>query len=167
MERDSAESRLHAPASEVHMSFSMTSRVRRGIALSAVVLATGGLVLYRAPAAASPGDPGAAHVLANGKNSAAFAGPGVHGMISLSHTRLLAGQDTTVFADVRVVADVPTETSTLTVGRAPISLAVVLDTSGSMSGEKSKRPVARSSGSSPTCATTTRSRSSATRTRAS
>jgi len=118
------------------MSFSMTSRVRRGIALSAVVLATGGLVLYRAPAAASPGDPGAAHVLANGKNSAAFAGPGVHGMISLSHTRVLSGQDTTVFADVRVVADLPIETSTLTVGRAPISLAVVLDTSGSMSGEK-------------------------------
>ncbi len=120
------------------MSFSISSRVRRGIALSAVVLATGGLVLYRAPANAFPGDPGAARpsVLANGKNSAAFAGPGVHGMISLSHTRLLSGQDTTVFADVRVVADALTETRTLTVARAPISLAVVLDTSGSMSGEK-------------------------------
>lgn len=114
------------------MSFSMTSRVRRGIALASVVLATGGLVLYRAPAAAFPGDPGAAHVLANGKNSAAFSGPGVHGMVSLSHTRLLSGQDTTVFADVRVVADSDGRAHE----RAPISLAVVLDTSGSMSGEK-------------------------------
>jgi Ca-activated chloride channel family protein len=114
------------------MSFSMTSRVRRGIALSAVVLATGGLVLYRAPAAAFPGDPGAAHTLAGGKNSAVFAGPGVHGIICLSHTRVLAGQDATVFADVRVVADSDGRARE----RAPISLAVVLDTSGSMSGEK-------------------------------
>ncbi len=116
------------------MSFSISSRVRRGIALSAVVLATGGLVLYRTPASAFPGDPGAPRpsVLVDGKNSAAFAGPGVHGMISLSHTRLLSGQDTTVFADVRVVADFNGRAHE----RAPISLAVVLDTSGSMSGEK-------------------------------
>lgn len=116
------------------MSFSISSRVRRGIALSAVVLATGGLVLYRSPANAFPGDPGGARptVLVDGKNSAAFAGPGVHGMISLSHTRLLSGQDTTVFADVRVVADSEGRAHE----RAPISLAVVLDTSGSMSGEK-------------------------------
>ena len=117
------------------MSFSMTSRVRRGIALSAVVLATGGLVLYRAPAAAFPGDSSFVRgpsVLADGKNSAAFAGPGVHGMISLSHTKVLSGQDTTVFADVRIVADADSRAHE----RAPISLAVVLDTSGSMSGEK-------------------------------
>lgn len=117
------------------MSFSMTSRVRRGIALSAVVLATGGLVLYRAPAAAFPGDTTGVRTagpLVSGKNSAAFSGPGVHGMISLSHTRLLSGQETPVFADVRVVADADGRSRE----RAPISLAVVLDTSGSMSGEK-------------------------------
>src|SRR5438128_16603 len=84
--------------------------VRRGIALSAVVLATGGLVLYRSPAAAFPGDPSpfGVHqpsVLSAGKNSATFSGPGAHGMVSLSHTRVLSGQDTGIFADVRVVAD--------------------------------------------------------------
>ncbi len=119
------------------MSFSLTSRVRRGIALSAVVLATGGLVLYRAPAAAFSGDSSFGHApgpLTAGKNSAAFSGPGVHGMVSLSHTRILAGQETTVFADVRVVAD--QDSRARDEKRAPISLAVVLDTSGSMSGEK-------------------------------
>jgi Ca-activated chloride channel homolog len=112
-------------------------RVRRGIALSAVVLATGGLVLYRAPASAHPGDSSLfrpSGALAAGKNSAAFSGAGAHGMISLSHTRVLSGQGTTIFADVRVVAD--SEARGRDEKRAPISLAVVLDTSGSMSGEK-------------------------------
>jgi Ca-activated chloride channel family protein len=121
------------------MSFSLTSRVRRGIALSAVVLATGGLVLYRAPANAFPGDSSFGHEpsggpLTPGKNSAMFSGPGVHGMVSLSHTRILEGRETTVFADVRVVADA--DPRARDERRAPIALAVVLDTSGSMSGEK-------------------------------
>ena len=117
------------------MSFSMTSRMRRGIALSAVVLATGGLVLHRAPAAASPGDSPFARSgerLASGKNSAAFSGSGAHGMVALSHTRVLAGRTTSVFADVRVVADA--DSRAREEKRAPISLAVVLDTSGSMEG---------------------------------
>ncbi len=114
----------------------MTSRVRRGIALSAVVLATGGLVLYRAPAAAFTGDSSTHEPspLTAGKNSASFSGPGVHGMVSLSHTRILSGRETTVFADVRVVADA--DSRAREEKRAPIALAVVLDTSGSMSGEK-------------------------------
>lgn len=124
-----------------------TPRIRRGIAASAVVLATGGLVLHRAQASGAGDSPFAApHVttLAAGKNSTTFAGPGVHGMVSLSHTSLLSGQDTSLFADVRVVADDTTETKTAV--RAPISLAVVLDTSGSMQGEKmddAKRSVLR------------------------
>ncbi len=115
-----------------------SARVRRGIALSAVVLATGGLVLYRAPASAYPGGlsytsrtPG---VLTAGKSSATFSGPGVRGMVSLSHTSVLANTDTTIFADVRVIADANDRGRDEK--RAPISLAVVLDTSGSMSGEK-------------------------------
>jgi len=122
------------------MSFSLTSRMRRGIALGAVVLATGGLVLYRSPASASGGFPGVSSFSSNpsaltaGRNSAAFSGPGVHGMVSLSHTRILSGRETTVFADVRVVADADSRLRDEI--HAPIALAVVLDTSGSMSGEK-------------------------------
>lgn len=127
--------------------FMRSARLRRAIAVSSVVLATGGLVLYKAPAAAFPGD--APHqtrtpLVANGKNSVAFAGPGAHGVLSLSHTKVLAGQTTPVFAELRLVADAP-ESDRARV-RAPISMAVVLDTSGSMSGEKiedAKRAVLR------------------------
>lgn len=112
-------------------------RIRRGIALSAVVLATGGLVLSRSSASAFPGDSpfgSRPAVLAAGKNSTTFSGPGVHGMVSLSHTRVLAGQESPIYADVRVVADA--DPHAREVARAPISLAVVLDTSGSMQGDK-------------------------------
>lgn len=121
-----------------------TPRIRRGLALSAVVLATGGLVLYRAPAQAhssaisftAPGP------LATGKNTSSFSGPGAHGQLSLSHSMVLAGRESQVFAEIRVVADA----ASLSRERAPISLAVVLDTSGSMTGEKideAKRSVLR------------------------
>lgn len=124
-----------------------SARLRRAIALSSVVLAAGGLVLYKAPAAAFPGD--APHqtripLEANGKNAVAFSGPGAHGVLSLSHTKVLGGQTTPIYAELRLVADAP-ETERAKV-RAPISLAVVLDTSGSMSGEKieeAKRSVLR------------------------
>lgn len=125
-----------------------SARLRRAIAASSVVLATGGLVLYKAPAAAFPGD--APHqtppapLVANGKSSVAFSGPGAHGVFALSHTKVLSGQTTPVYAELRLVADAP-EGERAKV-RAPISLAVVLDTSGSMSGEKieeAKRSVLR------------------------
>ena len=122
-------------------------RIRRGIALAAVVLATGGLVLYKSSASADVGGLGIGVDLRPGpmvvgKNSASFSGPGAHGMVSLSHVGVLAGGTTTVFADVRLAADA-SETRT---ARAPISMAVVLDTSGSMSGDKiedAKRSVLR------------------------
>jgi Ca-activated chloride channel homolog len=118
-------------------------RIRRGIALSAVVLATGGLVLFKSPASAFPGDgPRVFAPLAAGKNSTTFSGPRAHGMVSLSHANVLSGSSTSVFADVRLIADA----DDVARARAPISMAVVLDTSGSMSGEKideAKRSVLR------------------------
>lgn len=120
------------------MSLSMWLRspaLRRGIALSAVVLATGGLVLHRSSASALPalGSTFTGGFVANSKNSATFSGPGVHGAVSLSHTQVLAGQPTSVFAEVRVGADRGRGEAR---ERAPIAMAVVIDTSGSMSGEK-------------------------------
>jgi len=130
------------------MSFSRwfrSPRIRRAVALSSVVLATGGLVLCRASASAFPGAAAIAtkgDALPAGKTSTTFAGPAAHGVVSLSHSHVLAGTTTTVFADVRVAADASPRAAV----RAPISLAVVLDTSGSMSGEKiedAKRSVLR------------------------
>jgi Ca-activated chloride channel family protein len=125
-----------------------SARFRRAIAVSSVVLATGGLVLYKAPlSSAYPSD--APHLtrqplVANGKNSVAFSGPGAHGVLAFSHTKVLSGQSTPVYAELRLLADSPLDDAKRV--RAPISMAVVLDTSGSMSGEKieeAKRSVLR------------------------
>ncbi len=107
------------------------ARVRRGLALGAVVLSTGGLVLYKAPAQAHTPF---AQVIASGKNVREFSGPGVKGAISLSHAKVLSGTPTTVFAEVRLAATA--DATDRLRERAPISMAVVIDTSGSMSGEK-------------------------------
>jgi Ca-activated chloride channel family protein len=121
-----------------------SSKFRRAFALSAVVLASGGLVLYKAPSsAADPLHDARVPLTADGKNAVAFSGPGAHGVLSLSHTKVLAGTSTPVYAEVKLVADSTSEKAPV---RAPISLAVVLDTSGSMSGEKiedAKRSVLR------------------------
>jgi Ca-activated chloride channel homolog len=77
------------------------------MAVSSVVLATGGLVLYKAPASAYPGNGSLIRppLAADGKNAVAFSGPGAHGVVSLSHTRVLAGRQTPVYAELRLVAD--------------------------------------------------------------
>jgi len=108
------------------------ARVRRGLAVSAVVLSAGGLVLFRASAGgAAPLSPLLPLVNPAGGNVASFTGPGAHGSLALSHTRVLAGGERDLYAEVRVVADRGRAEA-----RAPLSLAVVLDTSGSMDGEK-------------------------------
>ena len=104
-------------------------RVRRTLAASAVVLATGGLVLFRAPA--SSGATGILQPQASA-TQATFAGPGLHGSVGLSQGVLLAGGERDVYAEVRLQAD-PSDRATV---RAPLALAIVLDTSGSMYGEK-------------------------------
>lgn len=119
-------------------------KVRRTFALASVVLATGGLVLYKAPASSAyPSNPIQQILAADGKSSVAFGGPGAHGTFSLSHTKVLSGTSTPVYGELRIAADTSGDEAKV---RAPISMAVVLDTSGSMSGEKiedAKRSILR------------------------
>lgn len=106
-----------------------TPRTRRGLCIGIVVLATGGLVLARAPAISSSSVFG----VVTADNASSFSGPGASGTLSLSQTRVLAGGGQTVFAELRLAAD---ESRSVAEARAPLSLAIVIDTSGSMSGEK-------------------------------
>jgi Ca-activated chloride channel family protein len=121
---------MSASSSSSFLSIFRTSRVRRGFAACAIVLAAGGLVLVRAPSQAR------SDVLAvttpNGPTTASFTGPGAHGQLSLSHGKLLAGAPATFYAELVLSADAAEEAKQ----RAPLSLAVVLDRSGSMSGDK-------------------------------
>lgn len=123
-------------ASSSFRAFFRTSRFRRGVAACAVVLAAGGLVLVRAPKAAGGGvtvsQAGPAITTPSGPTSAKFTGPGAHGHLALSHGKLLGGAPRTFYAELVLAADAAEEAKQ----RAPLSLAVVLDTSGSMSGDK-------------------------------
>ncbi len=107
-------------------------RIRRGLAASAVILAAGGLVLARTPASAAPLRPTASATVATGENSVTFSAKGAHGSLALSHTHLLAGGERRFFAELDLTADAAERA----LERAPLSIAVVLDTSGSMGGEK-------------------------------
>jgi Ca-activated chloride channel homolog len=122
-------------ASSSFRAFFRTSRVRRGVAACAVVLAAGGLVLVRAPSPANGGAftaHGPVTATPSGPTSAKFTGPGAHGHLALSHGKLLGGAPRTFYAELVLAADAAEEAKQ----RAPLSLAVVLDTSGSMSGDK-------------------------------
>ena len=104
-----------------------------------MVLATGGLVLFRSPAGgASPLALVQGTAVATG-SGVAFSGPGAHGTLALSHTRVLAGGERRLFAELRLVADSEGRQEQ----RAPLSMVIVLDTSGSMEGEKPRRLVLR------------------------
>lgn len=112
-------------------------RARRGVAASAVVLAVGGLVLARSPVAKTT----LGEALLAGQNGAEFSGPGARGTLSLSHELTPSGGREDIFAELRLRAN---DERMVAEERAPLSLAIVFDTSGSMSGEKietSKRSV--------------------------
>ena len=121
-------------------------RIRRGLAASAVILAAGDLILARTPAGAAPllrPTPGAPiGAVATGSSSATFAATGAHGTFALSHTHVLAGSERRFFAELDLTADAAARAQE----RAPLSIAVVLDTSGSMDGakiEQAKQAVVR------------------------
>jgi Ca-activated chloride channel family protein len=114
-------------------SWFQASRTGRALAAAAIVLSAGGLVLFRTSAHARTDMPvHGSGSTASAAGGAAFAGPGLHGTMVLSHANVLAGGEQPLFADVRLVADGSPDA----MERAPLAMAVVLDTSGSMSGEK-------------------------------
>ena len=128
--------------------FGRSTRARRGLAACAVVLAAGGLVLFRAPhgVGATPSIPQVIPQVApepelpklpisptiTGANSATFSGPGAHGSLALSHSKVLSDGRQPLYAELQVRADKEDQKGV----HAPLSIAVVLDTSGSMSGDK-------------------------------
>lgn len=109
-----------------------STKLRRVLALSSVVLATGGLVLYRSSPSSAFSSSARSFFAHDGKNSVAFTAPGIRGAFSLSHTKVLSRSSTFVHAELKIAADDAERANE----RAPISIAVVLDTSGSMRGGK-------------------------------
>ncbi len=107
-------------------------RTRRGLAASVVVLSLGGLVLARTPASASA-PPHQTQLDPTGRNGIRFQGPGAHGSLSLSHGKVLLGNEQRVLAELRLRAN---QLDDGVLSRAPLSLVVMLDTSGSMDGDK-------------------------------
>ncbi|CAN5333562.1 VWA domain-containing protein [soil metagenome] len=102
------------------------ARVRRTVAAAAVVLSIGGLVLFRTPAMGSSYLPLLTDT--NTPTMVHFKGPAAHGSIGISQVKLLAGSERDLYAEVRLAADKENGEAV----RAPLALAVVLDTSGSM-----------------------------------
>lgn len=122
----------------VPTSFLRSSKVRRSIAVFSVILSAGGLVLMRAPANASQASLFSSE---SGAAQAKFGQGAVHGTVTLSQSAVVGGAPSELFADVKLTADKQEGLE-----RAPLSLAVVLDTSGSMAGDKiedAKRSVLR------------------------
>ena len=102
-------------------------KVRRSLALASFVLSVSGLYLVRANA----GLPTLGYGQSVSATRVAFAGAGAHGTLGTSQSSLAPGGGT-FYAELDIEADARPRGGE----RAPLSLAVVLDTSGSMSGEK-------------------------------
>lgn len=123
------------------MRFGRAARKRLGVAAGAVVLAFGAIVLARAPSAARAPDEappdgadpdGASRVTAEGSHRISIVTPEMSGFLALTQGAVLAHGTRELFAELRLEA---TDEGGVT-ARRPVALAVVLDTSGSMMGEK-------------------------------
>lgn len=120
----------------LHTVFSQ-HKAARTIAAGAVCLASGGIVLLRAPQHGSAAP--RAHVGrtastgASGASRVEFRGPRAHGRVALSQAKVEAGGTRQVFAEIRMAAD---PRGAADGESRPVAMALVLDVSGSMEGEK-------------------------------
>jgi len=122
-----------------------TRKVRHGATAGVVVLATGGLFLLHANAATQgnvgtgydvPSPVAVGNVFATpplpvaGPDTVTFSGPHVRGTMAVSGAHALAGDGQPLYADITLTPDASAGE------HAPLALVIVLDTSGSMEGEK-------------------------------
>jgi len=113
-------------------------RRARALAAASVTLAAAGIVLLRAPGAstAAPLGPSAPVSVtptrsAQGAASASFRTPRLHGRVAMAQGAVAPDGLQHVYAEVRVTAD-----DAQRAAPRPVAMAVVLDVSGSMDGEK-------------------------------
>jgi Ca-activated chloride channel family protein len=113
------------------------------LALACVALAAGGIVLLRAPGhaaprAVAPVGLGGGHAVtplapsASGATRVQLTGPMLSGHLAVAESAVLANGTRRVLAELRVTADESAERGE----RQPVALAVVMDVSGSMCGQK-------------------------------
>ncbi len=108
---------------------------RRSVALAAVVLSVAGLVLadrgrHEASTTTAP-------LIARDERASAtavpFEGPGLSGRFAVSHGRLLAMGSRPMYVEIRVRAEGGGD---VVDARTPVAMVLVIDTSGSMAGQK-------------------------------
>jgi len=115
-----------------NMRITASSRRRLTVAAATCALAFGAIVLARAHGASAENVVRDATPLADGGPRAEVDTPELTGFVALTQGAILADGTRELFAELRLEArDVAGETR-----RRPVSLAVVLDTSGSMAGDK-------------------------------
>lgn len=103
------------------------------IALAAVTIATAGIVLLHGPGYAAPIPPtGTTTTAGTSGDWLTFTGPGLSGRASFDRSSVLSNGLRVVSAELRLNADAGTADAQ----RRPLAIAIVLDTSGSMAGEK-------------------------------
>jgi Ca-activated chloride channel family protein len=117
-----------------HRPFALRPTQARALAAGAVALSAAGIVLLRAEREVhSAGNTSiGASVGASGAPRAEFRGPAAHGHIALSQGAITRDGEQHLLAELRITADA---LGTPHAAR-PVAMAVVLDVSGSMSGEK-------------------------------
>jgi Ca-activated chloride channel family protein len=127
------------------MKKTLRRRLKKGgwaIALGSVALAVGAIVLLKAPGYAAERDRGNGFTNGNGTGivvtentptRSTLNGPSLTGHVALSQGAVLANGTRRVLAELRLNA---TDDGQAEATRQPVALSVVLDVSGSMSGEK-------------------------------